>query len=656
MYRVLTCLTVEHDWRLVVVAGIVCFLASLTAISLFNRAAVSSGRARAGWIATAGGAAGCGIWATHFIAMLAYDPGTSIAYNLVRTALSLLIAVAVTGSGLAIAVYSQSRWAAWLGGAVVGAGVACMHFVGMWAVELPGTFVLIPAYVLISIALGMIFGTAALVIATRHTGPRAVIGAALLLTLAITSHHFTAMGAVEVLPDPSLVIAALSLSPTSLALAVASAAIAILGMSLISAFADRRVHEQKLLLTTALNNMTQGVVMFDAAQRLIVCNDRYLEMYGLSKDIVRDGITLSNILRYRKDNGSLGAELDEYRDDLLTAMAQGSSVSRVVESPNGRAIQVINKAIPGSRYWIGTHDDITERRQAERTAAALLEKENHRTESFRQSVANVLAVVGESVITMRSTATMLSDSTGEISERANGAAKTTSEASANVSAATLAVRNLMSSIADISSQVNHATALVGTVVGEAQSMKDEIAGLIQVSEEIGAVTSLISRVAAQTNLLALNATIEAARAGDAGRGFAVVASEVKSLAIQTARATEQIASQIAAVQGSTTATVNAIRRNRERMQEIEVCTSAVARSVEQQTMAADQISRNVADVATATEMIVSVLDKAAHATARTVNSTDAVRFAAQTVELSAAELRQKVESFIGNATASQSYG
>src|ERR1700687_1845876 len=81
MFRVLTCLTTEHDWRLVIVAGAVCFLASLTAISMFNRARASGGRARASWIVAAGAATGCGIWATHFIAMLAYEPGISVTYN-----------------------------------------------------------------------------------------------------------------------------------------------------------------------------------------------------------------------------------------------------------------------------------------------------------------------------------------------------------------------------------------------------------------------------------------------------------------------------------------------------------------------------------------------------------------------------------------------
>src|SRR5215470_20279438 len=127
MFRVFNCLTSEHDWRLVIVAGVVCFLASLTAISLFNRARATAGRARVTWIVAAGAATGCGIWATHFIAMLAYDPGVSIAYNIGLTALSLAAAAAITAAGLGMAVYAPPPWGAPLGGAIVGGGIACMH-------------------------------------------------------------------------------------------------------------------------------------------------------------------------------------------------------------------------------------------------------------------------------------------------------------------------------------------------------------------------------------------------------------------------------------------------------------------------------------------------------------------------------------------------
>jgi len=253
MFRVFNCLVTEHDLRLVVIAGLICFLASFTAISLFGRARGLSGRARATWIVAAGAATGCGIWATHFIAMLSYNPGVAVAYNLELTVLSLLLAVLITSIGLGAAVYIKRLWGGVVGGGIVGAGVACMHYLGMWAVELPGRVSWSIDLVIVSIALGMMLGSVALTIALKHNDIRTSMVAALFLTLAIVSHHFTAMGAVEIIPDPARIIAALSLSPTSLALAVASAAISILSMSLVSAIADRRVGDKSLLLDTALN-------------------------------------------------------------------------------------------------------------------------------------------------------------------------------------------------------------------------------------------------------------------------------------------------------------------------------------------------------------------------------------------------------------------
>ena len=290
-------------------------------------------------------------------------------------------------------------WGAPIGGAIVGAGVACMHYLGMWAVELPGRITWSIDLVVVSIALGMLLGMAALTVAIRRDDTRSMLLAALLLTLAIVSHHFTAMGAVVIIPDPNRIITALSLSPTALALAVASAAVAVLGMSFISALADRRVGDKSLLLATALNNMTQGVVMFDDAERLVICNDRYLEMYNLSPDVVRPGCTLIDIIQHRVAAGSLTRNSAEYRAELVSAMAQGKTLSAIVENSDGRVISVVNKPIIGGEYWVGTHEDITERRVAERKSASLSEQEARRAhvdvaiEAFRESIQTVLQTV-----------------------------------------------------------------------------------------------------------------------------------------------------------------------------------------------------------------------------------------------------------------------
>jgi NO-binding membrane sensor protein with MHYT domain len=115
MFRVFNCLATQHDLRLVVVAGIICFLSSLTAITLFNRARATAGKARLIWIAAAGAASGCGIWATHFVAMLAYDPDVPVAYRIDFTIMSLMAAAIVTGLGLAVAVFFSRPFGALVG-------------------------------------------------------------------------------------------------------------------------------------------------------------------------------------------------------------------------------------------------------------------------------------------------------------------------------------------------------------------------------------------------------------------------------------------------------------------------------------------------------------------------------------------------------------
>ena len=170
-----------------------------------------------------------------------------------------------------------------------------------------------------------------------------------------------------------------------------------------------------------------------------------------------------------------------------------------------------------------------------------------------------------------------------------------------------AAEELSSSIAEISRQLGQTNNLVEIAVSEAAMTNTEIGSLAKAAQKIGDVVKLIQDVAGQTNLLALNATIEAARAGEAGRGFAVVASEVKSLAVQTAKATEEIAGQIAGVQASTTAAVDAIGRIADRMKEISQFTAAAAASVQQQNAATSEISQNVASAAGGTKEIVAVL-------------------------------------------------
>jgi methyl-accepting chemotaxis protein len=407
------------------------------------------------------------------------------------------------------------------------------------------------------------------------------------------------------------------------------------------------------MLSMVLNNMTQGVVMFDSAERLVVCNERYLTMYGLSRDVVKPGATLVDVIKNRKLTGSLNIDPEKYRTDILSLVRQGQSNSNIVETPDGRAVSVINRAIRDGKFWIGTHDDITERIQAERKSAALSEQERRRMEieseirAFRENATSVLQTVSESTAALRTIAGALSNSSSSTSERTAGANQNSNEASANMSAAAAAAEELISSIAEIGRQVSQAAELVTHSVTEAHTTNEQMTRLTETVQEIGEIVNLIRSIAGQTNLLALNATIEAARAGEAGRGFAVVASEVKSLAVQTAKATEQIAVQIEAVQNSTRFAVEAIRRNTERMREIDAYTSAVALALEQQDSATDEISRNVSGAAQGAKVMVSVLDEVTSAVDETRSAASKVLEASESVEAAAAGLQLRIESFLG---------
>jgi methyl-accepting chemotaxis protein len=406
------------------------------------------------------------------------------------------------------------------------------------------------------------------------------------------------------------------------------------------------------LLALALNNMTQGVVLFDLHGRLVVFNDQYRTMYGLSPDVVKPGAALIDVIRERNKTGSLQRDAAQYCAELMAQMAAGKIVKFVTETPDGRAISVVNRAIAGTGYWVGTHDDITERRSAERKSALLREQEARRAvvdeaiSWFRQSVEGVLKTVADSVATMQSTAGVMSATSNETAAQAAGAVRTSNDAFGSVEIAATAADELSKSIAEINRQLLRATEVIGAAANEAQSTNQDISGLARAAQKIDDVIKLIQSVAGQTNLLALNATIEAARAGAAGKGFAVVAAEVKALAVQTGRATDDIAAQIAAVQSSTQSAVGAIANIAARMRDIQQFTGAIAVSVDQQSAATQEISGSVLAAAAGTKSVVSVLERVSRAIADMRASADTVSAASQAVEKAADSLRGNVDGFL----------
>ncbi|UTW55644.1 methyl-accepting chemotaxis protein [Kordiimonas sp. SCSIO 12610] len=292
-----------------------------------------------------------------------------------------------------------------------------------------------------------------------------------------------------------------------------------------------------------------------------------------------------------------------------------------------------------------------ERRVREEQQAEEARKERRQAmldlaDKFEASVMEVVESVGQSASDMEHAATGLTQTADDTSKQSEIVSMAAQQASGNAQMVASAAEELSASVREITGQTNQSSAAARNAVTRTEEAGKDIAELVSAAQKIGDVVNLINDIAEQTNLLALNATIEAARAGDAGKGFAVVASEVKSLANQTANATQEISDQVSGMQTATNTAVEAIDQIKSIIGEIDSTAVSIASAVEEQDASTQEIARNVAEVSTGTEEVTSNINEVSTGASSTGAAATQVLSAAQLLTQQSNDLRGQVENFL----------
>jgi len=335
--------------------------------------------------------------------------------------------------------------------------------------------------------------------------------------------------------------------------------------------------------------------------------------------------------------------------NAMDGLSHGNKTIDVPGIERGDEIGGMAAAVDVFKQAMVRADELDAEQKAEQEARRIRgERIDALTHRFDQDAASMIQMVSSAATELQSSSQSMTGTADQTMQLSTGVASASEQASANVQTVASAADELSSSISEISRQVSQSTEIAGKAVAEVDGANDKVQGLANAANKIGEVVALITDIADQTNLLALNATIEAARAGEAGKGFAVVASEVKNLANQTAKATEEISTQIGDIQGATQDAVHAIGAIGGIIGQMNEISSAIAAAVEEQGAATSEIARNVEQAAIGTQEVSANISEVTHGASETGNAAGEVLSASDELSKQSEQLRSTVDKFLND--------
>jgi methyl-accepting chemotaxis protein len=395
----------------------------------------------------------------------------------------------------------------------------------------------------------------------------------------------------------------------------------------VTAIAEATVKDQEAQADAAANQTSSAIML-----SLVVVGVGMVVGVGLALFVSRVGIV-----------GPIGAMTRAMQD-----LAGGNKATVIPATDHkdevgamAKTLQVFKDNMLEADRLRAEQEETKLRTEAERRKAML-----DLADRFEANVGGVVSNVTTASEKLQGTAQGMSATAEETTRQSTAVAAASEETTQNVQTVASATEELSASISEITSQVTESTRIVGEAVAQANDTNAKVQGLAEAAQKIGDVVRLINDIAGQTNLLALNATIEAARAGEAGKGFAVVASEVKTLATQTAKATDEIAAQVRSIQEATAGSAQAIEAITKTIGRVSEISTAIASAVEEQGAATQEISRNVQQAAQGTQEVSANVTGVSEAARQTGIAANEVLQSAGELSRDGATLRTQVEEFL----------